>query len=715
MEERSSILGKMFLLLGLLLLLPAAIFVQITRINLAEGEGFRELWNSQTIDYITIPAQRGNIYDSRGSLLATNHVIYRVALDPHLLSNREDKITVISQILSTHSGRSQHYYRNKIQNSPTRSRYIVLERSVPVQVYEDLSELNIRGLILEEEYRRTYNFGSLGAHVIGYMNHNMDGMAGLEQRYNSILKGEDGIQQVRKDRLNTIYAYVGAPRKQPRQGYSLITTLDAQIQAIAEEELERGIRRHQAKQGTVIIMDPRTGAVKAMANYPTFNPNRPATIQNENRLNFAISDQIEPGSTFKLAAILAAVDQNLVSFSEQFETPSNGQRLIYGQWMRDHRPLGSLSFPEVIARSSNVAMAEIAMRISPTHFYQYTRNLGFGTPSQIDLPGENAGRLQRPFEWSMVTLPWMSIGYEVQVTPLQLIQAYAALANNGILMKPFIVDSIEDEYGNTMERTQPKRVRRVASESTVKKLIPLFEEVVSDSGTGSWAAVEGLRIAGKTGTAQKFSDGRYQTRYRASFVGFFPADNPEIVMLVLLDEPASSIFGGFTAGSVFKEIATRISGVNPAVDRNRNTIIAERSGSETISPNFKGMDRSSVEKILKQKRIPFQINGSGTYIVNQIPEPGVSYSRNIPLILEVTDPGDHLSDQGLIRIPDFQGMGMRNAVYTLMNLGLNVESNGSGNIISQFPEPGEYMRPGRTVILRGEISGRDIRRTLAAN
>ncbi|TVQ66427.1 MAG: PASTA domain-containing protein [Balneolaceae bacterium] len=714
MDERSSILGKMFLLLGLLLLLPAAILVQIARINITEGEGFRELWSTQTIDYLTIPAQRGNIYDSRGSLLATNQVIYKVALDPHLLTDRELQTAAISRILSNHTGRTVQYYRNRISNASGRSRYIVLERSVPVQVYEELNELAIRGLILEEEYRRTYNFGSLASHALGYMNYSMEGISGLEQRYNSMLKGEDGLQQVRKDRLNSIYAYVGAPRKLPRQGYSLVTTLDAQIQAIAEEELESGIKRHRAKQGTVIIMDPRTGAVKAMANYPTFNPNRPASIQNENRLNFAISDQIEPGSTFKLVMALAALDQGVVNFTEQFHTPANGQHLIHGQWMRDHRPLGSLTFPEVVSRSSNIATAEIAGRIKPELFYQYTRNLGFGTPSQIDLPGENAGRLQRPFEWSLVTLPWMSIGYEVQVTPLQLTQAYAAIANNGILMKPYIVDSIHDEFGNVIEQIQPKRVRRVAKESTIRKLIPLLEEVVSDSGTAAWASVDGLRIAGKTGTAQKFSEGRYQSRYRASFVGFFPAENPEIVMLVLLDEPSSSIFGGFTAGSIFREIAARISGMSSTLERaeNRNTQIA--SG-QMITPNLKGIDRISAETLLKEKRIPYQIQGTGNIVLRQDPEPGATHDRNIALVIEVSTLEDYLREDGLIRIPDVRGMSMRQAVYTLTNLGLDSNSNGSGNVMSQFPAPGEFMRPGRTITLRGQISLNDRNSIIAAN
>ncbi len=370
MNERSSIMGRMFLLLGLILLLPAGILLQMLRINIVEGDGFRELWNSQAIDYVSIPAQRGHIYDANGSVLATNTVIYKVALDPHSLNNRENDITQISETLSRHTTRNAQFYRNRIRSAPPRSKYVVLENRIPVQAFEDLSELNIRGLILEEEYRRNYNFGSLAAHVLGFMNHNMDGMAGLESRYNDILRGTDGEQQVRKDRFNQIFAYVGAPRKLPQQGYSLHTTIDAQIQAIVEEELEAGIDHHRAQKGTAIVMDPRTGAIKAMANLPTFNPNSPATIENENRRNFAVADIIEPGSTFKITTALAAVEQNVVQFDELFETPENGRTTIHGQIMRDHNPLGTLDFTDVFARSSNIATSEIAMRLKPETFYQ---------------------------------------------------------------------------------------------------------------------------------------------------------------------------------------------------------------------------------------------------------------------------------------------------------------------------------------------------------
>lgn len=713
MTERSSIMGRMFLLFGFLLLLPAGILFQLLRVNVAEGEGLRQLWNSQAIDYVPIPAQRGNIYDATGSVLATNKVIYKVAVDPQTVGKTSENVQRIARVLGNHTSRSASYYAGKIRNSSARSQYVVLERTVPVQVYEELNLLNIRGLILEEEYRRNYNFESLASHVLGFVNHEMNGMAGLESEYNELLKGTDGSQQVRKDPFNNIFAYVGAPRKQPVQGYSLHTTINSQIQAIAEEELEAGIKRHKAETGTVIIMDPKTGKIEAMANFPHYNPNSPASIKNENRRNFAVADQIEPGSTFKITTAIAAIEQNLVDFDEKFETPESGYKMIHGQTMRDHDPLGTMTFPEVIAKSSNIATSEIAMRMEPKSYYQYARNLGFGTPTQIDLPGETNGRLQRPYEWSLVTLPWMSIGYEVQVTPIQLIQAYSAIANEGLMMKPYVVESVRDEFDNILLRKKPATVRRVAKKETINKLIPILEDVVSDSGTAGWAAVDGLRIAGKTGTAQKLKDGKYRTNYRASFVGFFPVDDPGHVILVLLDEPKTSIYGGFTAGSIFKEIATRISGLDNRIQKSAGPdLITE--GVLKVAPKLTGLQKTTASALLKENDIPFQITGNGTHVAKQIPAPGEEINPNNPLEIQLTELSTDSIPEGYAEIPDLTGLNMRQATFRLLSCGLDIESIGSGTIYTQFPKAGDILKKGRTVTVRGKAKSMNQSQTIAS-
>lgn len=714
MNERSAIMGRMFLLFGLILLIPVGIALQILRVNVLEGDDLRELWSSQAIDYIPIPAQRGNIFDSNGSMLVANRVIYKVAVDPKAPGTTQEHLRDISNILSTHTNRSSSFYLNRIQNAPNHSRYIVLERSISVQAYEDLRQLGYRSIILEEEYKRNYNFGSLSAHTLGFVNHNLDGMAGLESRYNDILKGEDGVQQVRKDRANRIFAYVGAPRKLPRQGHSLYTTIDAQTQAIVEEELEEGVNRHRAAYGTAIVMNPKTGAIVAMANYPTFNPNAPASSNRENRRNYAVADMIEPGSTFKLVTALASVEQGVADFDESFETPENGRKMIHGQVMRDHNPLGTLSFDEVFAKSSNIATSEIAMRLQPETFYQYARNMGFGTTTNIDLPNEEPGRLQKPYEWSRVTLPWMSVGYEVQTTPLQLLQAYAAFANNGLMMKPYVVDTIKDEFGNVKQKTKPQRVRKIAKKSTIEKLMPVFEQVVSDSGTAGWAEVDGLQIAGKTGTAQKYIDGRYQARYRASFVGFFPVENPEYAMIVMLDEPRTSIFGGFTAGSIFKEIATRISGLDNNIFR--ETDPAPIANADTlVAPKIKGLSREQADALLSAKNMSFKISGEGTHVIDQKPGHEVPFHLQTPFEITLGNVVPDSLPDGYAEIPDLTGMNMRQATNLLLSRGLQIETIGSGTIYTQFPRAGDLFQKGRTVTVRGKARSMQSSQSLVSN
>lgn len=704
-EKRTAILSRMFIIFGLVLLIPCAITLQLLRINFVEGEELRNLWSEQTIDSIPIPAQRGNIYDEDGSLLATNSVAYKVALDPHLQGLTREQVRELTSTLSKHTLHPASHYLRKVDRAPRQSRYVVLEKDVDTEAYEAIRALNIRAVILEEEYQRRYSFGSLAAHTLGFVNHKLDGMIGLEKEYNDELRGTDGVQQVRRERNGNIFAYIGAPRKQPRQGHSLHTTIDSHIQAILEEELKAGIERTKSTYGSAIIMDPRTGAIKAMANYPTFNPNSPASSDQENRRNYAISDMIEPGSTFKLVTAIAAVEQGVVNFNETFETPENGQRQIHGQWMRDHDPLGTLTFPETISKSSNIATAEIAMRLNRDSFYQYARNLGFGTPTGIDIPNEENGRLQKPYQWSDVTLPWMAIGYEVQVTPTQLAQAYAAFANKGTMMRPHLVKEITDAQGNTVWQNRPTNVRQIAKLSTIEKLYPVFKDVVSDSGTAEWAQVKGLSIAGKTGTAQKYKDGRYQYVHRASFIGFFPTDNPKYVTLVILDEPQTSIYGGYTAGPIFQQTAKRIASLDNEIEKQ----IIDSEGSKGVwatAPEVRNMNINEARSVLKHQLLAFKTQGSGSWVVDQKPKPGTELRPEDKITITLTASRvsadtTEVPDNYAV-IPDVGGMSMRKASLLINSQGFEAKLIGSGTVYTQFPRPGDMMKKGRAVTVRGK-------------
>jgi len=704
-DERSYILNRMFIIFGLVLFIPCAIAVQLIRINFIQGDQLRNLWSNQTIDYIPVPARRGNIYDDNGSMLATSSVAYKVAVDPRFKGLTREDIQKLSSTLASFTSRSAGQYLRKIDRAPSRSRYVVLDRNISTEAYEQIRAMDIDGVILEEKYQRNYGFGNLAAHTLGFVNHEMEGMTGLEKQYDKELEGTDGVQQVRRDRNGRIFAYLGAPRKKPRQGYSLHTTINSHIQAIVEEELKAGIERTKSNYGSAVVIDPKTGAVKAMANYPTFNPNNPASSEQENRRNYVISDMIEPGSTFKLVTAIAAVEQNKVSFSEKFKTPESGQVKIHGQWMRDHDPLGTLTFSEVISKSSNIATAEIAMRMNKDSFYQYARNLGFGTSTNIDLPNEESGRLQKPYEWSLLTLPWMAIGYEVQTTPIQLAQAYAAFANGGAMMRPFLVKKITAGDNSIIQETRPVKVRQIAKKSTIEKLLPVFKDVVSDSGTAEWAQVKGLSIGGKTGTAQKYIEGKYRLLYRASFVGFFPAEDPKYVCLVILDEPQTSIYGGYTAGSVFKKTAKRIAGLDHEIEKQ---IIESEQAAEnrTYTPEVKDMSLQKAKTLLNHQNMRYTVAGSGSWVSSQDPVPGTALRPDeiIELTLTNSNSGAEAAEvpDGYAIIPDLKGMNMRTACLLINSLGFKAKMNGSGTVYTQFPRPGDMMKKGRLVTVRGK-------------
>ena len=709
MTERTAILSRMFLVFGLLLLIPCVLAFQLVRINYLEGEDLRILWSKQAIDSIPIPAQRGNIYDANGTLLATNAANYLIALDPKVKnvdgkSVSSEQISKLAVVLSKETNTPASYFRKRISDAPSNSQYIILARNLSPISRDAIRELDIKGVIIEESFSRKYTFGSLAAHSLGFVNHNMDGKTGLEAYYDEELKGENGVQQVRRDPRNQISAYIGAPKKLPENGNSIHTTIDSYIQAILEDELKKGVEKNLADYGTGIIIDPKTGAIKAMANYPTYDPNYPGSDENENRRNFAISDMLEPGSTFKLVTAIAAVEQDKVDFDEIFETPESGEVVIHGLTLRDHDPLGNMTFQEVIQKSSNVATAEIAMRLKPEVFYQYARNLGFGSETNIDLSGEVAGVLNKPYDWSLVSLPWMSHGYEVLATPLQVAQAYAAFANEGLLMRPYLVDKIEDQNGNIILDNKPVEIRRVARKSTLQKILPIFESVVTDSGTGEWAQIEGLRIAGKTGTAKKVYQGRYSNKYLASFVGFFPAEDPKYVCLIMLNEPKTSGYGGFTAGPIFRETAKRITGLDGDIQRSMSP--KEETELITKAPSLIGVSKDESEELLKKFNIPFKTEGKSGYVIAQNIEPGAPVNGKEKIILTLSEtylPVDSSKvKEGFAEVPELRGMSMRQATNILSELGLQTKSYRSGTVERQFPKAGDMMRLGSQVTIRGK-------------
>lgn len=695
---------RLFIAAGILLIVPFAVGVQLFRLHWSAGEGLRNLWAQQAVEMQEIPAQRGSIYDVNGRLLATNSVIYTAAIDPGYQKYSDELADTVATILASALEQSKSYYLNRIKKAKeSGSRYVILDKRVPHSVYMMLKSLNERAVILDKQFSRVYIFNELAAHVLGYVNFNMDGMIGLEAQFNKALKGKSGLQQVRRNRLNKTYEYIGAPKELPVNGQNVYTTLNIDLQSIAETELRRGVEKTKSKAGVAILMDIRSGAVRAMSSWPTFDPNKPASMSEENRRNYAISDMMEPGSTFKLVTAVAALDQGVIKEGEIFETPESGRTTIHNLAMVDHDPLGNLRFDEVIAKSSNIATSEIAMRIPKNHFYQYARNLGFGMKTDIELPTESSGMLKKPMEWSQVTQPFMSIGYEILATPLQIAQAYAAFANNGVLMKPHIVDHLEDEYGQTTDKVSYTRVRQAIDEDIVEQLRPIFKQVVSDSGTASWAQIEGVEVAGKTGTAKMVKNGRYARAYRASFAGFFPADNPVYVCYVMLEEPRTSIYGGYAAGPVFRRIAERVAAHEGYTngwlqDENR---LAETNKIPT--PKWSGRTLDEVYTLSEIYDLDVDIDGDEykTAIV-ELKTATDSVLIGDELLLKTTPLAIKSDEADLIQVPEVRGLSMRQAARKILASGLKPNFERSGTVYNQFPLPGQKMRKGHTVLIRGK-------------
>lgn len=544
----------MYVVLTLLSLLPVMVVVQVVRIHLGEGSTLREQGRSQAHTQREIPAMRGAIVDQAGRTLAVNAARFDVAIDPTVEGFRAVEASFFER-LSKLTGIRQSVLRGRVDrtNSP---KYDLLVRNISVREQEAIASWDIPGVILEPKFARRYNYGATAAHLLGHVNTDGTGMSGLEKQYEAFLHGTPGKRSFQRDRNKNLKADVGGTEVDPQHGETLVLTIDLVRQTILEEELARGVEMSGSNWGTAVAMDPHTGAIMALANVPTYNPNR-VTGNTARRRNRALVDYMEPGSTFKLVSSVAAIEKGVVALGDTIDT-GQGYGVFGGRGMHDTHAYGRIPFREVIAKSSNVGMATVAERLEAGDLYQYARNLGFGNPTWIDLPGEVQGTLHRPSTWSATSHSRLAIGYGVNVTPLQLLTAYSALANGGLLVQPYLVAERRDVTGRVTWQARQDSIRRVFEPHTAATLLPAFEEVVED-GTAKQARVDGLRIAGKTGTARKADGGAgyREGAYRATFVGFFPADDPQVALVVVMDEPESSIYGGGVAAPVFQRIAER--------------------------------------------------------------------------------------------------------------------------------------------------------------
>lgn len=501
---------------------------------------------------VTLEGARGTVTDRHGKVLAMNMEVPSIFGVPASLDNPSRAARTLSPVL--------HVKRDEIEKKLRQDKHFVwLARKVEPEQGRRLEQLSIDGIGMVMEGRRFYPKGPLLAHVLGFAGMDGLGLEGLERRYESQLHGEKRVTILQRDALGRTVFPKGLAEQVPAPGHALTLTIDEVIQYIAEKEMEEAMNHTRAKAGTVIVMEPQTGAILAMAVSPRFDPNAVAALTPDRWRNRALTDTYEPGSTMKIVVAAAALEEK-VMMPGSMVFGENGRMTIASTTIHDHEKLGWMTFSEMIQKSSNIGAAKTGMLLGEQRLYRYLQAFGFGQRTDIDLPGEVSGLLKSPREWGRRSLASISMGQEIGVTPLQMVSAMGAIANNGVLMKPYVVSEVRDRKGLLVKDVLPQVKRRVVSPDTARTLTTILEGVVT-AGTGSKAAIPGFRVAGKTGTAQKIDPrtGTYSnTQFVGSFVGFLPADAPRLAMIVVIDEPQEEAWGGTVAAPVFRRVGEQV-------------------------------------------------------------------------------------------------------------------------------------------------------------
>jgi cell division protein FtsI/penicillin-binding protein 2 len=521
------------------------LFIQFFRASYLKG-----IAKKQYNLFVELEPRRGTIYDTNLKPQAVNISIDSVYAVPNEIPDK-DKEIIARQLLPI-LGIDYAYLKDKLYRQKA---FIWLARKITAQQSQAIKNLHIKGLGFLKETKRCYPNGYLASHIVGFAGLDNTGLEGIELLYDKILKGESGfaffLRDARQKQLDLSEKIV-----LPKDGYDLILTIDEVIQYIAERELDKVYRAYHAKNASLIVMDPHTGAILALAKRPTFDLNEYAKVTKGQIHNSAICDLFEPGSVFKIVTASAALEEKKVVEEDKFFC-ENGSYRVASHILHDHQPHGWLTFKQVIEESSNIGTTKVAQILGPDTLYRYVRLFGFGTKLGIDLPGEISGSIKEPRFWSKVSIGAVPIGQEVGVTALQLVAAISVIANGGQLMQPYLVKEIRDKHGETIKSVSPLLIRKVISLDTAARMKKILTGVIEE-GTGRLAKVPGFIVAGKTGTAQKLEpNGAYShDKFIASFIGFAPTEDPAIAVVVTVDEPRPYYFGGVVAAPVFKNVVS---------------------------------------------------------------------------------------------------------------------------------------------------------------
>jgi cell division protein FtsI (penicillin-binding protein 3) len=648
---RPTLKRRVLVAAALLGIWTLTIEARLVYLQVVQHDDLRARAERQQMRTVTTPGKRGEILDRHGRILAYSVDADSIYAVPTEIADAPAAAARLCAALQRCSAREQATLTDRLSRQRP---FVYVRRHVSPLEARRVADLDLPGIGFMKENRRFYPNRELAAHVLGYVGIDNVGLSGIEASYDKVIRGQEGTLLVQTDARQRGFSRV---ERRPTAGASLELTIDEHLQHIAERELAAGVARYRAEAGSVVVLDPHTGEILALANVPTFNPNAFNQTPASARRNRAVQDLYEPGSTFKVVTASAALEERVINPSDHIDV-SAGSIRFGSRVVHDMFRYGVLSFTDVMVKSSNVGAIKVGLRLGPERLGTYVTRFGFGRRLSPDFPGENPGIVWDPSRLNDSALASVSMGYQVGVTPLQMAAAVSAVANGGHLVTPRVVRAAVSNGQRTP--VEPTVVRRVIEPGTAAELTRIMEAIV-ERGTATRARVPGYSVAGKTGTAEKLINGRYsRTDHDASFVGFVPSTNPVLTIIVRIDTPRGEgrNTGGVTAAPVFSRIAEaalRHRGVPPNVNPERPVVVARRPAVPVTTAAAR-MDRPA--------------------IVPVPPAPG-AYAA----------------------LPDLRGLSARDAVRTLARLGLVARLEGEGVVVRQDPAPGEPLEPGATCAL----------------
>jgi cell division protein FtsI (penicillin-binding protein 3) len=722
---RNSINTRLYLLSAIFFFWCCVICLRLVYLQVFRYGDFEQRAQHQQQRTTEVAAKRGVIYDRAGRELAMSISVDSAFAVPTEMPDLAGTVSLIARITKTDP-------RELLAKCKAARTFCWVARKADAETAERIRSLNLRGIYFQKESKRFYPKRELAAQVLGYVGMDDEGLSGIEREYDDRLHGKPGRMLISVDARRK---WFGSVEKQPDPGENVVLTVDEKIQYIAERELETAMAETRSTAGTIVVQNPHTGEILALANRPTFNPNLSRQITPDRLKDHAVSDVYEPGSTFKVVTISAALEEKLTRPTEMFDCQM-GSIVINGMRIHDAKPHGLLSVSGILAKSSDVGAIKIALRLGEDRFYKYIRHFGFGQQTGIELPGETRGLTKPVSRWSKVSIGAISMGQEIGITPLQLVGLISTIANDGLWVAPRIVAATTEPRRTPQTVVfHPGAARRVISPLTAAQMKQMMQGVVLE-GTGLKAILEGYSSAGKTGTAQKVdpATGAYShTKYVASFAGFAPINNPAITVAVILDSPVGQHQGGEVSAPVFQRVAQQVLEYlhvphDVELPASRQVLLAKRNTKEDdlaeSSPDHLGSalevaDNNSAEAAPPVRSVPSKPSpqvGNGAVVPAALrtrdPDVSTNWERKPTATVDVkqvaTFPERFPSsgtvvldvEQGGVVVPSFVGKSVRSAIELAEENGLDLEAVGSGLAREQSPLPGSHIPAGSRVTVR---------------